>query len=646
MSFLDYITGKQPENQSVLENPNQPAYQMGEYGPVPVDQSPLPAIGGMLGGIAGAALTKNPQGARAGMAGGQAFVRTLIPSLAGSTVGTTVGLGAESALEGQLPSSNRVARELITNALFDVGGNLVFSFGGKAYRVGKEQLRNLGIGGAGGLDDARVAAQQFLSQRGATLTRGQLTGNLLDVEAESLARGFTGAPTFKTQEEGVRRAITQGVEEFKDRLGTSQAFNDALKQGDPTQMAVGDRFKNVITAARDEFKQVHRPFYEQLSKDTNVLVDFRSIKQAAQKEYDELAKGKFAGAGADKKTVLEDILKQDDYVDFATAHDIRSNFGAAARDKMEAGGKSTTLSAGYSKYENIISSQMDNAFSVLGTKDSKDLVRQYKLTQESYKKGMDGLYSGTVTKALEADPEAVGRFLFDPNVASRYRDVMKAVSQAEKYKQGDILNSLKFGFVDQLMSTPDNVASLATKLEQDKGFREGFNYLFKPEERKFLNDIVNSAKFGLTDDAAFARLFGNRAALAASRGLTLPAAAGVGYFVLPDEVKNKLSSNLPETLATLGAMAITPRLMAKALTNKNAQDALANLAKMQQNPKLVGALAAKTANLLNESGIIDNEYLDEINSLTAKVTGTQQEQAPQATEQQAPTIPFGEFLRQ
>jgi hypothetical protein len=658
MSFLDYISGREaPPNTSVLEpGGDKRGYMASDRGVVPIEDSPLPAIGGVLGTLGGVALQKAPYigpaltlgslGQKTGLLGGA--TRTLAPSLVGSTVGTSGGLLLEGSVQEQMPSSNRIFGELVTNAVFDVGGNLVFGALGKTYKVAKE---NIPFMRGSSPEDARIAAQQFLSDRGATLSKAQLSGKPLDIAIEEVVRGGSGAPVFRAQEQGVREAINKGVSEFKDRLATSEPFRMALKQGDPTQMALGDNFKTAVGVARDEFKAVHRPFYEKLTQDTGALVDMRSIKAQAQKEYDRLAQGKFAGAGADKKAVLEDVLKQDDFVDFGIAHDIRSNFGAAARDAIEAGGKPTTKSAVFSKYESGISKSMDDAFKVSNkanvlqqTAETQDLVRQYRLTQESYKKGMDGLYNNTLTKALELEPEAVGKYLFDPQYASRFRDVSKAVAQVDKYARQDVVNGLKYGFIEQAMSTPDNVLKLSKTLESDAAFKQGFDYLFKATgEKEFLTNILGAAKYGL-DEGALSQLARNRLALEGTRILGQAGALTGGYLLLPENAKENIKSALPEAVTTAGVLLLTPRFIAKAMTNKQAMDALVDIGRVQANPKLAGALTAKIFDNLNESGIIDNEYITEVNN---RLKGTQE-----PTEAEAPSTPtapqqdFLQFLRQ
>ena len=90
-------------------------------------------------------------------------------------------------------------------------------------------------------------------------------------------------------------------------------------------------------------------------------------------------------------------------------------------------------------------------------------------------------------------------------------------------------------------------------------------------------------------------------------------------MAFPEEVSN----NLLPSLAALGALYLTPKIISKALTNKEGMDALAMLSKAQSSPVFAGAAGAKIANMLNKSGIIDNEYLTEVNQM---ICGKQEQQ--------------------
>lgn len=591
--------------------------------------TPLPELFGMAGGIGGALLTRTPQGAAAGRTGAMALGARLFPSLAGSTIGTGVGLAGERAFQPVSPE--RAAGALLENAAWDVGGNLTFMAAGKALRVGKDALEALGITRASTFDDAKVAAQKFLSERGATLSRGQLTDSPLDQFVETVSKGGTGSGVYEQQQKAIGEAVNKGVADVKTSLDTSEAFQQALKSDEPLNRAAGENFQNLINTARGSFKEAYRPFYQRLSQDLNAYVDMKPIKREAQAEYDRLAKSKFAGAGADRKTVLEDILSQDDMVDFGIAHDLRSNFGAAARDKMEAGGKSTALSAAYSKAENQINSAMDSAFSykrkeLAGTPYTKQLVDEYRNTQSAYKDGMNGLYNQTITKGMESSPSKVGAYVFDLADTGKSTDLFKAITQADKYAtaQGknasQVMGDFKYGFLEQALSTPDKVKKFATALEDDPEMKRSFYKLFKNEATP-LKDVINAANIGLeggqSEIAAFLR---NKAAITAGQA----GVGALGYLVLPADMKDKLADSLPEAVLTAGAFILTPRLLAKAATNKDSISALAGLAKVQNQPAFAGAASAKLIDRFQKAGIIDSEYINEINNIFGTVPQTQQ----------------------
>lgn len=645
MGFLDYISGKEAEpGKSVLaENGNKETYTYTDQGLVPVQASPLPEIGGLIGGIGGALLSKSPVGARVGQTAGQAFIRSLIPSLAGSTAGTTAGLVGEGLLTGQM-TPQRVGGALAENAAWDVGGNLVFSAGGKAYRVARDML---GFNPAATLNDPALAAQKYLSDRGATLTRGQLTGSGTDVFLEEISKGGTGAGAYKQQQKKVGEAISQGVEDVKSTLQTSPAFTAALNANEPLTRAAGENFQELINTARADFKDKYRPFYESLSKDYNVYVDMRPVKQAAQAELDRIARLKDIPANAERKTVLEQIIKQDNAIEFGAAHDLVSSFKSAANDAKIPGAGTTSKGQAYTQFASQVENQMDNIIDLSKKQLGNDLVTQYKQVKANYKEGMDGLYNETINQAMKISPSKTGAYLFDLAETEKSTDLFKAISQIDKYaKQGtkeasaQVLGDFKYGFLNQAFSSPEKIKTFTNKItkgsaEYDPEMEKAFYKLFA-SEAKPLKEVLNAADVGLEDTkSGLAAFLKNKATITGGQ-----AAVGVGgYFLLPESVRDKV--NLPETLLTAGVFAITPRLIAKAATNREAVNALADYAKVQSNPKFAGAAAVKMVDRLNALGIIDNEYINEVNTLFAPTT---QQPTQQQTQPVAPTDNFLDYL--
>jgi hypothetical protein len=159
----------------------------------------------------------------------------------------------------------------------------------------------------------------------------------------------------------------------------------------------------------------------------------------------------------------------------------------------------------------------------------------------------------------------------------------------------------------------------ATDIEQNPETRRAFYKLFK-SEAKPLQDILNAADIGLENAPSQIQAFLRNKATIVGGQATLGVA---GYFVLPTDMQDKLKENLPETVLSAGVFILTPRLIAKAATNPQAVSALAGLSKASQNPRFAGAAAAKLVDRLNETGIIDSDYVRDVSNILNPV-GTQQ----------------------
>lgn len=646
----------------------------------------LPVLGGLIGGVAPyvfpqarilAPIQKLTQLA-------PAITRPFIPSLVGSTAGTTVGTLAEQALTPEenifsTTTGKKLLENNLQNAAFDVGGNLVFSAFGKAIKVGKDALEKQGIISSSSLfktpeEEARRAAQEWLSAKGATLTKGQLTGDLGTLEGT--LKYSPGSNYFEQQQAGVRKAIKAGSDEVMNSLETSDAFKAALKQSDLTQMSLGDRFQNAVSEADRLMKEKFSPVYQKIDEDQGLKVNLKPLKEVAQQELDKLARTKFKFAGAERKQVLEDILKQDDEITFGTAHALRSDLLASGREATKEGVPSTVLQREYFNQAQGVSNQMDKIMVLtFGNKEQKalaqklglvggidsagglrdgqylahnitsidkmnipvtaanagnnELLRNYFNAQTGYKNAMSGLYSGTLQAALKEEPSAVGEYLFKIDRPERMRDTFAAIAEMQKYlpkeQSAGFKAELQYGYLNKIFGEPDGVAKLAQNLN-DKTFKEGFNYLFRePTLNKQLIDITNAAKFGLEAEKG-STVFRTKVIGAAITGATTGAST-LAYLNLPDEISSKI--DLPYAISSYGVLYLTPRMMSRALTSKEGMDALAGLAKAQKSPAYAGAAAAKIADALNRSGIINEEYANDVNRFLHGSGKQQQEAAPQ-----------------
>jgi len=631
----------------------------------------LPELGGLLGGLAPALFAESRVMAPVmGMAAkAPAFARPYIPSLVGSTAGTITGTVGEQALTGRDVFSSETAQKAlensIENAFYDLGGNLVFQTGGKAYKIAKEKLSK----GPGFFDTPeglkRQAAQEWLSNRGATLTKGELTGDVATQGVEgALKMSPVTANVFAKNEAAKRQALEKGTADVMESLDTSDAFKQALKIDVPanqatTQSIVGSRFQNAVDTALKTMKDKYRPVYQRMDIEGDGLrVDIAPYKAEAQAELSKIQKkypkGNYPDAVKQQVDVLNQINALDDVIPMSAAHEIRSDFLASARGMQQEGKATTASETWYNKAAAGLRNRMDevavvtfgneeekalarslglkggidqpaglrsgqylsNADSIdamnLGTtvanKTNNPLLRDYFNAQQGYKDAMEGLQDATIRSALKAEPQAVGKFLFNPETPDRLVKVRAALRQAQKYlppeQSKGLMAELQYGYLDEMFGSPEGLRTFATKM-QDKTFREGFNVVFNGNKQ--LQEVANAAQFALEKEIG-----GGGLKTQAISGAMQVGGLGLAYFVLPDSIKDKLD---PAQLALSGAtLILTPRLIANALTNKNAMNGLALLAKAQNNPKYGGAVAAKGIQMLQNSGVINSEYLNELNT--------------------------------
>ena len=590
------------------------------------------------------------------------------PSLAGTTYGTVAGVAAEQILDPQsklfsTETGKKLAGSLVENALFDVGGNLAFAVGGKTYNVGKATLEKLGLKKSVFHDEgaaARLLAQEILSNHGATLTRGQLTDSGTVKGVESLLESSTATDIMNARSNAFFKAINGESVKILDNLAVSPDFKAALRVGDPTQMTVGKRWQSVVGTAENELKETVKPVYREMREQADgFMVDMKPLKTMAQLEWNRLAKGKFAGAGAEKKKVLEQIIKQDDVVDFETAHDLRSGWSAAARESVIDGVPNTTLRGQYEMASKAISKQMDRiAVITFGNEEQKALarslglkggidspaglrtgeyradgiekladlnlpfteanfgnnpmLRKYFNAQKAYKEGMQGLYSDTMSAAMKLSPSDVGGYLLNMKYPERLFDVHKALVQAEKYAKGaskGLRQELQYGYLDQMFKSTDDLVGFAQKYAEDKEFAKTFNFLF-PEgtQRKQVTDLLKTVQIGLPESAK-GSILRNRV-VGSVAGLATGTAA---YFALSEDARENI--DLGNLGLQAGVLIITPRLLARAVTNKNAMDALAGIAKAQKNPKFGGSILAQNLQVLQKEGILNSEYIKEVDKI-------------------------------
>lgn len=605
----------------------------------------FPAAGGVIGGLmatpqlrgAGLGLGLIARGAGALSARAPQMLAPYVPSLFGSTIGTAAGTAAERAYEGDLfteEGAKQMLGNLGENAAWDLGGNLVLRSSGKVLRIAKDKLptgfsRNE-------IPDANIAAQKFLSERGATLSRGQLMEKPAENLLESIVREGTGAPQFARQEAGVRKAIESGRKEFLDSLNTSETFQNAMKSVNEPSVPAGEAIQQGIKSADDMLSAKVSPFYESLDERAgNIIVDISPLKKMAQAGLDKYKNLPNVIDPAEAR-VYETILQQGDNISFADAHRLRSSLKSAARNLRNSGQPSDVGEAAYNRFSNAIDGPMDKAFTTLEKSADKtkalELKKDYEATKNLYKNSMESLYSDTMQEVLKRNPERVGEYLFANGNVKQINDLYSAAAQMQTLGAKDafgkpvvasnIIEQMKYGYVNKNLRTPEDFVAFNTKMKEDENFAKTFNHIFSGDQATFLKTMATAAEKGLTPVGGTVTALRTRQ-LGAFVGqgdiLTRGALIGGGLgtiLSLPSEAQERMKENLGTTALTgalaAGTLWLGPRQIAKALTNKETMDALVGLVKLQDKPAFGGAVAAKLIDKLNKTGIFDSEYINEV----------------------------------
>ncbi len=105
-------------------------------------------------------------------------------------------------------------------------------------------------------------------------------------------------------------------------------------------------------------------------------------------------------------------------------------------------------------------------------------------------------------------------------------------------------------------------------------------------------------------------------------------------MLTPDQ-QEKLKDNVPASIITGGIILLTPRLMAKAMTDPAAVNALAKITNPAKlSPAAYGAAVTKLAAYWNNAGLFDNEYISAVQS----ALGTR---VPEGQRAPQPVLPAG-----
>jgi hypothetical protein len=544
----------------------------------------LPAMGGMLGGVAGGLLTRSAPGAEYGSALGSAAIRSMI----GAGLGGATGEAAKMGIEGITPSVRStlgILRGGVEQAAYDGIGNLVFSAGGRAFQITKDALSKRFAGTPP--EDAVVAAQKLLQEGDGTLTPFQATKDSWAGFKESLARGsFTGKPVFEKAAEKNVQAVATAKTKVLDEVSTR--VYDSLQ--------TGTEFATAIQQGDDALKSLTRPFYEALDKAPAIAqqpVSLSSIKGDATKVLQSADALGGLTLGSKERGYIEAINVLPDNIGFAQAHDIASSLKTTLRDLKRSSEPDSKTVFRLSKLVSDIEKQMDIAGSKFaGTaipfegrlveEQSGNLAQQYKFYSKFYRDSIQDLYSDTAAKLLDKDPEFVGKNIFQSGNVTAWNEAKQALVRAKQLNPNlnvqQTLESVQRGYLENLLKTDNSFASLGDKIKNDEAVRRTFEAVLPKAVQGRVKTLLEAARLSEVQPSATAPLF-----FAAQQAQTLGALGSVGALVLSDEARGVAADNPIKTALLGGTILLGPRFWAKAATSPEATNSALGILKSQQS---------------------------------------------------------------
>jgi len=506
-------------------------------------------IGGLIGGLGGGAI-----GSMGGPGG------TIVGSALGAGIGGAIGETVEQLTREEKPSLSLATQAGLEEASWDLGGNLVLKGLGKTLRFSADKL---GFSEKD-IPDANKAADAFLQKQGSSLPLGARTGSNTLSNLESLTYTPATFGIFKQKQQEISDALQSGSKDILQTLAKSPEFDQALRSSTSSQYASGEILQNFIKQGQDALSNAVKPLYANIFADKKSLISTFPLNAWAGAQL-----AQPASLTAGQKTILNEIKNLPPNVDMQYMHEIRSRWLAENRDKYA----SATASEKDSRASKTITGLVDKIdasmdASAKSTLDPKT-YKQYESVTKTYREGVQGLQTDAIMHAMTLNPEDVGGYLFRSGNETPIKDLYKSISAAStlaKKPANEVVDALRYGYLEAMVNTPENMLKFAQNLDQNKLMKNTYDRLFAgtPQD-KAIKAMNEAAKLGLVDTKAIAGIpYQTMKPLLAGAGQV--ATIGTGYyFALSPEQQNAIKDNLGSAAIVGGGLVLSQRNLAKVL---------------------------------------------------------------------------------
>lgn len=339
-----------------------------------------------------------------------------ITTLFGGGVGATGGETLRQQVTGEELDPKKAAMKGVENMAWDAAGALTFSIAGKVFKLSSDQVKRL-LGKEvinKTPDEAAVAAQQFFTERGTTLTPFQAVGGRTNALTEGIARASILSGTV------VKDLDRQQVDAIRTALDQLSAGAENL-----TRQEFGQGFSNVIKAGEDALSAWAAPKYAAIDVAANgIKVRVSGLKKSADLN---IKSNKELAINPDVTRFLQEQIKgiQSDTLTFAQARKKLSDLKAQQRALDSKDPLQKIINPAIARLEN----EMEEAAKRAGS----DVYSMYRGVNEEFADIAKKIRGDTIMEALAKNPERIGEYFFNKGNVTEVQDAYAALAKiAEK----------------------------------------------------------------------------------------------------------------------------------------------------------------------------------------------------------------------
>jgi hypothetical protein len=416
--------------------------------------------------------------------------------------------------------------------------------------------------------------------------RGNIIKNLADDYVNSFG-GVTGREEVGTSVVDKylsnKKAISKSFGELYDKL-TPQLEKTQKKI--VTEMAPSQ--SGILDASG---KPLMTKIQKEVEENIGAKIDLRPLKQFAKSRLKSLeAAGKMDSELSGKK-VLNDILTQDDFVNYSNAKELRTTLREMG-ESFDISGKKGRVIGLSQQLEKMTDRQIGEGLQ----KFNPEIANQWRGINAAYKASMEKYDSEIIRSLIKKGlpesmggsnkPELVAKALMAQNNMSQIKAFVKMAGGIDS----PVVKNVKSSFADQLVKNATQATEQGSVLQGSKFINslnrygdETLDILFKPEQKKMLYDVGNLAKISQ-------ETYGNQAGNILIPMLQTGALTGVGLGLAYQKFGT----------ATVSAVILAmPNVLEKAITNKSLVNYFTRARQFSPNTPAYSALMTKiSASLL------------------------------------------------